>query len=123
MDAEKSRKINELANNLKKLHLAATMEEALARAEEMLTGAPSKDKSIGEMMEDSSEIRKEEKRVQAAEDSIARLEKDLKKDEKAHGSRDDDLEELGEETEKLREGAENVKEILEEAERVQEHEK
>jgi hypothetical protein len=110
MDSETSRKINELANNLKKLHLAATMEEALARAAEMLTGAPSKEKTIGEMMQESKG------------DSVENIEKDLKKDEKAHDSQDDDIEEVGEETEKLKKGVENAKEIIDEAEHVQKHE-
>jgi len=118
MDPETSRKISELANNLKKLHLAATMEEAMARAKEMILGAPTNEKPIGELMK-AQEIKKEEKDIQKAEESLEELEKQIKHDEALNKSQEPDIKETKEETEKLKKGIENAKDIIEEAERVQ----
>lgn len=56
---EQEQKIQELARSLKELHLAATMEEALARAREMVLSAESTDKPLREVVE--SEEKENEK--------------------------------------------------------------
>ena len=53
MDQEQ--KIQELARSLKELHLAATMEEALARAREMVMSTQSDDKSLREVIDEDKD--------------------------------------------------------------------
>ncbi|MEM2916527.1 MAG: hypothetical protein QXT19_04180 [Candidatus Woesearchaeota archaeon] len=55
MDAETAEKINQLAKNLKDLHLASSSEEAYARAKEIIlnTATQGQEKSIREMMQEA----------------------------------------------------------------------
>ena len=46
MDPETANKVNKLAQNLKELHMAATMEEATERAKEIILGSQEDDQNI-----------------------------------------------------------------------------
>jgi hypothetical protein len=105
MDAETAERVSQLAHNLKKLHLAATMEEAFQRAKDIILGStrpPEQEKSIGEL---DAEMRKAhaegqqderlhqeglavppqiERELTAAEKDIAEKKKHLEMVEKEH---------------------------------------
>ena len=115
MDPETSRKVNELAQNLKKLHLAATMEEAYKRAKEMIVGINPGEKSIGQMMED----KKAQKSEEAGHECVHKLESDIRNDEAEHEARSSEIKYLKKEVKAVKKGAEQVDEIVDEAEQAQ----
>ena len=70
MNEETKAKIENLARNLKNMHLAATIEEARKRAEEIiLSTAKEGEKSIKELMENSQMPSKDLEEAETAEDN------------------------------------------------------
>ena len=73
MDEETRKKINDLAKNLKELHLVSTLEEAQKRAEDIiLSTVKGGEKSIKELMEEKQ--KKEIPKIDASEDDEEPLE-------------------------------------------------
>jgi hypothetical protein len=70
-DAELSARITQLANNLKKLHLAATMEEAYARAREIIGSAPPPggEKTIGQLQAELQQAQDQAGKDEAVHDA------------------------------------------------------
>ncbi len=60
MDDKKSERVHEIARALKELHLAASMEEALERAREIVKSSQDDGKSIKELMSDIKDEAKEQ---------------------------------------------------------------
>jgi len=71
MDEKMQENVHELARRLKELHLAATMEEAITRAKEMLANTKGSGKSLREL---AGEMKKSAARVE--KESVA-VEKDI----------------------------------------------
>lgn len=134
MDSDNSRKITELAQNLKKLHLAATMEEATQRAKEMLEGSPKEKeepvvKSLselyGELTSKADQLEKRaefaELRALEAEKKLERIEGDFELDKQFHELEKSDTEALSQDIKSIKKGAEEIKELIKQAELVQKH--
>lgn len=67
-EAPLSERIRQLAENLKRLHLAATMEEAIQRAKEMIGEIKTEEKSISELhdeLEQAESVAAQDEQVHA----------------------------------------------------------
>lgn len=84
MDAETSRRISDLAASLKRMHLATTMEEATARAKEIIlsTATGGKDKPIGQLVSDAKDVAAKDVELHKEEDAEA-LKKKISKQQQA----------------------------------------
>ena len=139
MDPETSKRISELAANLKKLHLAATMEEAHQRAKEMILGE-NVDKPIQDVVKDKSiselhdELKERVDRLDSTSDasmdqagridaSLDRVKEALHEDSRRHDIEKEDLKGLKEDVDDAKRRKDELKDIVEEADYVQEHSK
>jgi len=134
MDAKTAERINQLAHSLRELHLAASMEEAIKRAREIILGTPEKEeKSIKELFEDVDSKKEEKtvesvKEIKAVEKEIAKdikelaedIESDIKAGEKAKEDIAEAKEILKEDTEMHKVGKADVEETKEDLEKVEE---
>jgi hypothetical protein len=83
MDAETAGKISTLAKNLRDLHLAASTEEAYARAKDIITGNATQgaEKSVNELLAESGvtqeELAKAKKLLEEEERTLKELQKEL----------------------------------------------
>lgn len=127
MDPETAKKVNELAKNLKELHMAASMEEATERAKEIIIGdREDNSKSISELM---NELESEKKSLKKDKEVLDKAQKELK-DVKALESKDDVLQEeqieriqhVEQEIKDAEKDIKLIKENIEMAEKVQEEE-
>ncbi len=83
MDESNAERISQLAKNLKELHLAASQEEAYARAKEIILGTttPGTDKSVKELMQEAGVTAKDLQRAKdllnEEEQALRELKKEL----------------------------------------------
>jgi hypothetical protein len=83
MDAQTVEKINQLARSLKAMHLAASAEEAYARAKDIILGSSTEgsDKSIMEIMQDADvtgrELTRAKELLKKEQEELERLKKEL----------------------------------------------
>jgi hypothetical protein len=83
MDADTVEKINNLARNLKALHLASSSEEAYERAKEIILGTKTEgpEKSIKELMQESGvtqqDLEKAKELLKKEEEELQKLKKEL----------------------------------------------
>jgi len=84
MDAETSRRISDLAASLKRMHLATTMEEATARAKEIIlsTTTGGKDRPIGQLVGDARSMAAKDLELHSKEETDA-LKKKISKQQQA----------------------------------------
>lgn len=127
MDPETAKKVNELAKNLKELHMAASMEEATERAKEIIIGdREDNSKSISELM---NELEGEKKALKKDKEVLDKAQKELK-DVQALETKDDVLQEeqieriqhVEQEIKDAEKDIKLIKENIEMAEKVQEEE-
>lgn len=131
MDAATAERINNLAKNLKDLHLAASMDEAFSKAREIILGNQGSGKPIKEMMDEDvtqAAVKQAEEIAHAREISkdIADVKDAQTKDELNNAEMAKDAEKAGEqlqkhqrELEKIRHEIEAAKKALEDAKNVQ----
>lgn len=131
MDAATAERINNLAKNLKDLHLAASMEEAFSKAREIILGNQGSGKPIREMMDEDvtqAAVKQAEEIAHAKEISknIEEVKEAQVKDELNNAEMAKEAEKAGEqlqkhqkELEKIRHEIEAAKKALDEAKNVQ----
>lgn len=126
MDPETARKVNELAKNLKNLHMAATMEEAIERAKDIIIGTPDETKSIKDLMKELDEEKKELKKDKEFLDEAEKDLKDIKeieqKDDFFHDEQAVRIQHIEQEIDDAEEDLDLIQENIELAEEVQEEE-
>jgi hypothetical protein len=133
MDASSVEKINRLAKNLKAMHLAATAEEAYARAKEIILGVPSEgsDRSVNELLQEADvtgkELAKARLLLQKEHDELEKLKKELgelkerrKKDSEHHSEEISDVQEVDKKLAEQEHDVGVAEENLDTAERLQE---
>ena len=126
MDPETARKVNQLAKNLKDLHMATTMEEAIQRAKDIIIGTPDETKSINELMteldEEKEELKKDKEFLDEAEKDLKEI-KDLEeKDDFLHEEQAERVQHIEQEIDDAEDDVELIKENIDVAEEVQEEE-
>jgi len=127
MDAETAKKVNKLAQNLKELHMAASMEEATERAKEIIIGSRSDDKkSIKELMdeldEEKQDLKKDKKLLDKAEKELLEMQGLEQKDENLNEEQIEKIQHVQQEIKDAQKDLELVKENIEMAEKVQKEE-
>jgi antitoxin component HigA of HigAB toxin-antitoxin module len=136
VDANTVERINQLAKNLKDLHLAASSEEAYERAKQIILGnaAPESEKSIKELMaeqgvtakdlEKAKELLKEEeKALQELKEELTELKAKQLQGEMQHGEHAAEAEKLDKELTEDEYDLGVLEENVDAAEEVQEREK
>ena len=116
MDAETSRCISDLADSLKKMHLATTMEEATARAKDIILSTKTKDsdKPIGEMVKAPADPR-----VAATFDKVKDELSKISVDIRQHSEEKQQTEQLKKKIAHEQQAVEDAKEFVKMADEVQ----
>ncbi|MBN1644790.1 hypothetical protein JW851_01955 [Candidatus Woesearchaeota archaeon] len=118
MKESKEEKIRKLAQQLKDLHMAGSIEEATARAKEIIETSGSEDnKSIGEMMKNEF---KEDEKIEELKNELEEIKKELIEDEKESHQDKEHFKKIKKKSDELKEDIEEVEDITEIAEEVQE---
>ena len=126
MDPETAKKVNKLAQNLKELHMATTMEDAIERAKEIILGAPDETKSIKELMteldEEKKELKKDKKILDESEKDLKEIQDLEQKDDSVHDQQAERIQHVEQEIKDAEKDVELIKENIAVAEKVQEEE-
>lgn len=127
MDAETAKKVNDLAKNLKDLHMAASMEEAVERAKDIILGSQSDDKkSIKELMaeldDEKKELEKDRKFLAEAEKSLKDVHALEEKDDSINEEQAERIQHVEQEINDAEDDLELIKENIELAEDIQDEE-
>lgn len=126
MDPETAKKVNKLAQNLKELHMAATMEDAIERAKEIIIGTPDETRSIKELMTEldceKKELKKDKEVLDAAEKELEDIQDLEQKDDFVHDKQAERIQHIEQEIKDAEKDVELIKENIEVAEKVQEEE-
>lgn len=104
MDAQTAEKINKLAQNLKKLHLATTMEEALERARQI----------VNSNVERPPETSLNELLAGPTKEQLQQAKKYLRREEKLLEELKEELSKLKQQVADQRQGSDEVKKEIEE---------
>jgi hypothetical protein len=139
MDAATAERINNLAKNLKDLHLASSMEDAMSKAREIILGTQGSGKTVKEMMVEEEGVLRETRDVEAIErqsvkqaeqiqESVSEVKEAQTKVEFNNAELAAEATRVGEqlkkhqiELAKIREEIESAKRALDEAKRTKEH--
>jgi len=120
LDAQTAERISSLAKSLKDLHLAATMEEAYARAKEIIIGTKKEqsadfkmEQTIGELMNSD---REEKEKLKKAVGDLEVYERQEKAEAK---ETEEEIAEVEKELSAEQREAEEIEEVVEEAEKVE----
>lgn len=122
MEESKETKIRKLAQQLKDLHMAGSVEEATARAKEIIESSGSKDnKSIGELMEEEvKEPGKDEKTLKKIKKELKEVKKKAVEEAQEHVLEKEHFKKVKKKSDDLKEDVEDIEDITEMAEEVQE---
>lgn len=124
MDAITAEKVGKLAKQLKKFNMAASMDEATARAGEIIKGPPCDDTPISKLMK--IELKELKKQVKEDDKVISEIKQELSNlktkefiDEQQHSAEKKKLKKAKEKSGKLAEGVDDIKTVTETAESLQ----
>ena len=118
MDDETNTRIHELARSLKSLHLAATMEEALARAKEIMLSSREGQKPLAAMMNVLNQEPKEDT-MKPTLSQAKKIEQEVRKDKQEHAAEKELIHEATTELDELDCAVEDAEELVKQAKRVQ----
>lgn len=120
MDDETNARIHELARSLKSLHLAATMEEALARAKEVILSSQEGNKPLAAMMDALNQ--KTEDSMKIPKEQLNAVKEDLKQDKQEHSQEKEELTDTEAELDELECAVDDAEKLVKKAKKVQKKE-
>jgi hypothetical protein len=126
MDPETAKKVNELAQNLKTLHMATTMEEAIEKAKEIILGTIDDSKSIKELMseveEEKSDLKKDTEALKDIQDDLKDIKNLQKTDAELDEKKAEDMQKIEKSLDEIEKDAKLIKDNVDTAEFIQEEE-
>ena len=126
MDPETAKKVNELANNLKSLHMATTMEEAIEKAKEIILGTVDDSKSIKDLMseveEEKADLKKDTEALKDIQHDLKGIKKLQEKDAELDETQAEEIQKIGKNLDDIEKDAKLIKDNVDTAEIVQEEE-
>jgi len=125
MDARTAEKVGKLAKQLKQFHMAASMDEATARASEMVRGPPCDDFPIKELMKKEldalrAQVKEDNKIINEIKKEIDELKANTSKDFNIHFVEKQQMNKAKAKSNKLKESVDDMETLTDVAEHLQE---